>query len=76
MSETLQALESAALLLPAVERARLARRLLASLDDDTDVEAAWAAEVRRRLEDWEKGLTKEVPAEEVLAQVRERLGPR
>jgi len=74
MNETLQALESAALLLPAHERARLAQRLLASLDIDPEVEAAWADEVRRRLEDWEKGRTEEIPAEEVLAQVRDRLG--
>lgn len=74
MNETLQALESAALLLPAHQRARLAQRLLASLDIDPEVEAAWADEVRRRLDEWERGRTKEIPAEEVLTQVRERHG--
>lgn len=74
MHETLQALESAALLLPAHQRARLAQRLLASFDIDPEVEAAWADEVRRRLEEWEKGRTEEIPADEVLAQVRDRFG--
>lgn len=49
MSLTTQALESAALLLPPEERARLAERLLASLDIDPEIEAAWAAEVEKRL---------------------------
>lgn len=76
MSESVQALESAALLLPTEERARLAERLIASLDVDPDVEAAWAVEVRRRVKDWEAGLIEEIPADEALARIRARLSTR
>jgi putative addiction module component (TIGR02574 family) len=55
---------STALALPARERARLAHELLASLDADSDPDAAdaWAAEIERRasevlagapVEDWD-----------------------
>jgi putative addiction module component (TIGR02574 family) len=44
-------IESKALKLSARERARLAERLIASLDDevDPDAEGAWAREAERRL---------------------------
>jgi len=70
MSQTIQALESAALLLPAEERARLAERLLASLDTDPEVETAWAAEVARRLADWEAGLVDAVPWDEARRRIQ------
>lgn len=73
MSQTTQALESAALLLPPEERARLAERLLASLDIDPEIEEAWAAEVEKRLADWEAGLVKEHTLDEVREHVRARL---
>ncbi len=60
MSQTTQALESAALLLPPEERARLAERLLASLDIDPEVETAWSVEVEKRLADWDAGLVEGV----------------
>ena len=42
----------AALTLPANDRAKLAAQLLASLDEaEADVEAAWAAEIQRRVAD-------------------------
>jgi len=73
MSQTTQALESAALLLPPEERARLAERLLASLDIDSEIEEAWAAEVEKRLADWEAGLVKEYTLDEVREHIRSRL---
>lgn len=45
MSSASEELEAAVLSLPGGERARLAQRLLASLDEDLVVEEAWAAEV-------------------------------
>ena len=74
MSQASQAIESAALLLPPEERARLAERLLASLDVDPEIEKAWDEEIKRRLVAWEAGLLKEVPWEEVRAQARTLLG--
>ena len=47
-SETVETLEAAALQLSPADRARLVDRLIATLDDDSEVEEAWAAEVERR----------------------------
>lgn len=66
-------LEAAALSLPRSERARLAERLLASLDEDPDVDAAWREEVRRRIEQYRAGEIKSVPADEVFEEARKRL---
>ncbi len=67
-------LESAALALPAAERARLADRLLASLAEDGEVEEAWAEEIRRRLEAYRNGKIESVPARQVIEELRARLG--
>jgi putative addiction module component (TIGR02574 family) len=72
MSTSLRDIEAAALELPEEERAQLAHRLYASLDRDAEVEAAWAAEIRRRVADLEAGLVETIPAEQVLAEVRRR----
>lgn len=73
MSESIQAIASAALMLPPEERARLAERLLASLDVDPDIETAWREEVRRRVKEWEEGLVEEISLEEAREQIRARL---
>jgi putative addiction module component (TIGR02574 family) len=53
-------LEQKVLRLSTIQRARLARVLLESLDDETeeDVEAAWAAEAKRRSEELRSGRVK------------------
>ena len=71
-----QEIESAALDLPLHERARLAERLLASLDEDVAIEDAWAAEIERRVRDHRAGGLSTVPADQVLAEARERLDRR
>ena len=73
MSSTLHALEAAALLLPPEERARLAERLIASLDRDPEVAAAWDEEIRRRIEEFDAGRLESHPAEEVFEEARARL---
>jgi putative addiction module component (TIGR02574 family) len=73
MSSTLHALEAAALLLPPEERARLAERLIASLDRDPEVAAAWDEEIRRRIAELDAGRLESLPAEEVLKEARARL---
>ena len=55
MFSTLEELEAVALQLPLSERARLVERLIASLDADPEVEAAWAVEVERRNTEIESG---------------------
>jgi putative addiction module component (TIGR02574 family) len=56
---------------PADERAELAARLLDSLDPDADdgADAAWAEEIKARLEEVRSGQVKPIP----WAEVRERL---
>jgi putative addiction module component (TIGR02574 family) len=72
-NDVVHRLEAAALSLPKSERARLAERLIASLDDDSDVEQAWAAEIRRRLDSIDRGEVETIPAEQVLAEARRRI---
>ncbi|WP_437852641.1 addiction module protein [Sorangium sp. So ce363] len=64
-----------ALQLPAEEPADVANRLLASLDGpaDEDVEAAWLAEVERRLQDVDRGTAKVEPWDAVRERLARRL---
>lgn len=72
----LNELEAAVLALPPEQRGYLAERLLASLDDETElddpevVERAWIEEVKRREQRFLAGETRELPAAEALARVR------
>lgn len=54
------------------DRARLAQELLASLEGELapEVDAAWDAELRKRVAEVEAGAVKLVPADEVFARVR------
>jgi putative addiction module component (TIGR02574 family) len=70
MSNELEILEKQALKLTPEERARLADRLIASIFEDHEIEAAWAAEVERRIEEIESGRAKLVPAAEAIARAR------
>ena len=73
MASSLQAVEAAALELSSEERGQLAQRLLSSLPRDPEVEAAWDAEIRRRVAELESGAMDTTPAEEVFAEARRRL---
>ena len=68
-------IESEALQLPPKERARLAQRLLASLDpaSDRDAEQAWLQEAERRLDELESGKVAGIPAEQVFKRARSTL---
>ena len=61
--------------LPAEDRARLAEELLSTLQEnpDPEIEAAWDAEIRRRLADIDSGNAKLIPAAEVFAEVSRML---
>ena len=50
----------------------MAERLIASLDEDAEIEQAWAVEVQRRLEAYRKGEIEAVPVEDVLIEARRR----
>ncbi|MBN6742436.1 addiction module protein [Acidithiobacillus sp. MC6.1] len=47
--------------------------MLASLDEDTEIEEAWAAETERRIADIESGVLQVIPIADTLAQVRAAL---
>ena len=75
MSLLLERLEAEALELSSSERAALAHRLIVSLDegpddDPTEVELAWDAEIRRRLDAYRRGEVQSVPSSEVFAKAR------
>ena len=75
MSAARERIEAEALELPTSERAALAHRLIASLDDGgeddpTEVEIAWADEIQRRLDEYRRGEVQPVPASEVFAKAR------
>lgn len=57
MSDPVRHLESEALKLPPKDRARLAKRLIVSLDSEPEegAEGAWAREIERRVEELRTG---------------------
>jgi len=69
---TTEQIEQELMKLPVADRARLAERLISSLDADSEVEAAWIAEVRRRDEEMQSGAVETIPLEDALTVVRTR----
>jgi len=61
--------------LPVADRAVLAERLLASLDDldEHDADLLWGEEAERRLAAFRKGTARARPAEEVYARAEQML---
>jgi hypothetical protein len=72
---SVEELENEALKLETSERARLAERLLSSLEavSPAEAERLWAEEALRRLEELEQGKAVPRPASEVLRDARSRL---
>jgi len=64
-----------AMKLPLRDRVRLAQRLVSSLDDpmETDVEALWAAEAERRLEELRTGKVQCVEAADAFRKAHEAI---
>ena len=75
MAKLARDLESQALKLSRRERARLAQRLISSLDQevDADAERLWLAEAERRLADLKSGKVAAIPAGRVIRKVRAAL---
>ena len=72
---TVRALEKEVLELPPRSRIRIAERILESVDDFTskEIEAAWAQEIDRRVNDIESGKVKGIPAAQAMAKARRAL---
>ncbi|PZN84939.1 MAG: addiction module antitoxin RelB [Candidatus Methylumidiphilus alinenensis] len=68
-------IEHEALHLPVSDRARLAHKLLLSLEElsELEVEDAWFDEAERRAREIDDGLVQLIPAEEVSRKAREML---
>jgi hypothetical protein len=66
---TIEQIESAALKLPERDRARLAQRLIASLEGDSEFEQAWYDIAETRLAQLESGGATEIPASQVYASL-------
>ncbi len=73
MSTQFEILEAEVLKLVPADRALLAEHIIASLDEDNEIESAWAVEVERRVAEVESGVVAGMPFEEVIAQARAAL---
>jgi len=74
---TMEKIRNEAMRLSLEDRARLAGELIESLDeldevDQVAVDAAWAEEVRRRVQDFRAGKVKAMDGEDVLDRLRAR----
>ena len=72
MSTTLEALQAEVLRLSPKDRARLLDRLIASLDADTEVEAAWDAVAAAREAEMTTGIVRPVPLDAALSRLEAR----
>ncbi|MFA5924183.1 MAG: addiction module protein [Methylococcaceae bacterium] len=69
-------IEREALHLPVSERAKLAHKLLLTLDDmssESEIGAAWLDVAERRAREIDQGLVRLIPAEEVIRKARDLL---
>jgi putative addiction module component (TIGR02574 family) len=75
MASPARQIESKALKLSPRERARLAERLISSLDDeaDPDAERLWVREAERRLDELRAAAVKGRPARSVFRKARSML---
>lgn len=76
MTSESREIEEKAQRLPEKDRARLALKLIESLDpgEDEDVEELWLDEAERRLAEYDAGRADARPAEEVFAEIEKKLG--
>ena len=76
MPQSLPEIEKNALQLSAQDRARLAVRLLSSLEETTEspeeIEKLWIAEAERRFQELRDGVVQGIPAREVFAELRNK----
>lgn len=74
MAKNLSEVESAARALSAKDRARLVRRLIATLEKENegDVEQLWLDEAEKRLSAYRRGETTTYPGEEVFEAILNR----
>ncbi len=76
MAATWEQLAEEAMTLPSESRAKLAERLVESLDVDelTPIEQLWATEAKRRRDEVRSGQIQPINGEAALRKVRDSLG--
>lgn len=74
MTTTIETLEAEVLKLAPSERSRLLERLIISLDEDAEVEEAWAKEADRRQAELDSGVVTAIPGDQMMERLRARLG--
>jgi len=76
MTSQTRNLEKQAQSLEPKERARLALKLIESLDpgSDEDAEALWLDEAERRLSDYDAGNAEARPVDDVISEIEQKLG--
>ena len=76
MPMTIDEIEKEALALPSEARARLADRLVESLEaaEDRRIDRLWCTEAKRRRDEVRQGRVQTIPGPEGLARVRRSLG--
>jgi len=73
MGNQLELLEREALKLSSGERAAFARVLLSSLDEENEVDEAWASEMERRIAQVEAGDVERISVESAIRELRAAL---
>lgn len=73
INSPLEDIEAAALQLAPAERAKLAERLLVSLDEDDEILASWVEEAERRGDAYERGEMKAIDFDESIALAKARI---
>ncbi|MBU3697534.1 addiction module protein [Dechloromonas sp.] len=76
INSPLEDIEAAALQLATSDRAKLAERLLISLDEDDEILATWVAEAERRADAFDRGEMETIDFDEAIALARARLANR
>ena len=76
MATSIEALEKQAMRLAMADRARLAEKLILSLDAPAEEEnlRLWVTEAERRLQELRTGRAKEIPARDVFRRARAAIG--
>jgi putative addiction module component (TIGR02574 family) len=74
MPTPIEIVEAEAMKLTPSERADLADKLWMSAEPSAEVEAAWDAEIERRIREIDAGEVECVPWEQVVVELRSKLG--
>ena len=74
MPTPIEIVEAEAMKLTPAERAALADKLWASVHSSEEVDAAWEAEIARRIQQIDSGEVECIPWETVMAELRAKFG--